>query len=332
MQLLAADIGGTHTRLQLGRWDRGTLQPGEFAVYSSEHYDGLAPIVDEFLHATSHDPIDAACFAVAGPVDHGEAKITNLPWHLRADRLGKALGVSRLQLVNDFEAAAWGLEALEIDDLVELQGGAPPAEGSHSQVLIGAGTGFGQAIILREPQGTRVLATEGGHVDFAPRDEEELALWQYLHNTMHRISYETLLSGRGLVRLFSFYCQYLDGEPNSGLLRAMAQRDPAKVISEYALANKDEMASRALDRFVRIYGAQAGNIALATKATGGVYVAGGIAPEIIKALQDGRFMEAFLAKEPMRELMQRIPVKVVTNGHLGLLGALVIAARTSNVI
>jgi glucokinase len=327
MQLLAGDIGGTRTRLQLGRWESNRLQFSEAVIYHSAAYVDLVPIVREFLSNSASGDIDAACFAVAGPVFNGEAKITNLPWALSESRLSTELGIARLRLVNDFEGAAWGVGTLSDNEVVELQRGEPPPSGLMSQVLVGAGTGFGQAIILTDGNHKTVLATEGGHVDFAPRDEEELALWQYLQQTLPRISYETLLSGQGLVRLFSFYCHYLDQQPGEALLQAMAEGDKARAISQFALSGEDPIAGRALRRFVSIYGAQAGNVALATKATGGVYIGGGIAPKILDALRQGEFMAAFLAKAPMVELLRRIPVRVIKNTAIGLSGAMVLAAR-----
>ena len=261
MMVVAGDIGGTNSRLRLAQVSNAGIGTIAEKVYPSANYPGLAPIVTQFLSeaATGERP-QAACFAVAGPVRGDQARITNLPWILEADALGAALNIDKVALINDFAAVGYGLDALGSDELVELQRGDPEPRGVRA--LIGAGTGLGQAIVVNCPETLEVLATEGGHVDFAPRNPIELQLLEYLWRDHARVTYEMLLSGQGLVRLFEFVRTTHADAPCAELLTAMQSGDAAATISEFALAGRDAIAERALDLFVSIYGAQAGNLAL----------------------------------------------------------------------
>ena len=238
--------------------------------------------------------------------------------------MGRELNIPNVRLINDFAAVGYGLSALSADDMVELQPGAPEPGGVRA--LIGAGTGLGQAIVVTCDSTVQVLATEGGHVDFAPRSLLEMQLLDYLWRDHERATYEMLLSGKGLVTLFWFLTDTQAMTPSAALVAAIRERDPAAAISEFALSGQDAVAERALELFVRIYGAQAGNLALATVPRGGLYVAGGIAPKIIAKLTSPVFMDAFHAKHPMSHLLTDIPVHVLLNTHVGLLGATQLAA------
>jgi len=323
MWVLAGDIGGTSARLQLAERQEHGWKLRNAIDYSSAEFSHLRDIVRLHLKQASLREIAAACFAVAGPVQKKSARITNLPWQLEVDDLQSALHIDSVALINDFTAVAHGLSELEPDDTVTLQQASAQRGGSIA--ILGAGTGLGQAIVKPFDDQLVVIDGEGGHVDFAPRNDEEIALLQYWLKQLGRVSYESFLSGRGLHRLFEFYSQ--SQQVNDDLARAIARGDPAAAISEYALRYKDPLAGRALQAFVRIYAAQAANLALVAKATGGVYLAGGIASKIISALQGDEFLEVFNDKPPMQHLLAGIPVYVVMNTRVGLLGALKIAKQ-----
>lgn len=321
MWVLAGDIGGTTTRLLLAERQSQTWELRTAVDYSSAEYSHLRDIVRAHLKRYELKHIHAACFAVAGPVQKQTARITNLPWQLDVVDLQQQLDIDTVALVNDFNAVAHGLSELGEDDTVTLQQATPQHGGAIA--ILGAGTGLGEAIVKPYDDQLVVIDGEGGHADFAPRNEEEIGLLQYWMNQLGRVSYETFLSGRGLVRIFEYYSQTESVEPE--LEAAMTKQDPAAAISEYALRYKDSLASRALHTFVRIYAAQAGNMALLAKATGGVYLAGGIASKIISMLQGDEFLRVFNDKPPMQHLLAAVPVHVIMNTHVGLLGALNIA-------
>jgi glucokinase len=321
MWVLAGDIGGTTTRLQLAERQTQGWQLRTAVDYSSAEYSHLRDIVRAHLKRYDLKHADAACFAVAGPVQKQTARITNLPWVLEVDDLQQQLHIDTVALINDFTAVAHGLSELSKTDTVTLQ--QANAQRGGAIAILGAGTGLGEAIVKPYDDQLVVIDGEGGHADFAPRDEEEIGLLRYWLKQLGRVSYETFLSGRGLVRIFEYYCQ--SEKVDAKLLEAMHKQDPAAVISEYAMQYKDSLASRALHTFVRIYAAQASNLALVAKATGGVYLAGGIASKIISVLQGDEFLRVFNDKPPMQHLLATIPVSVITNTHVGLLGALKIA-------
>ena len=323
MWVLAGDIGGTSTRLQLAEQQTQGWHLHAMAEYPSAEYAHLRDIVRKYLHQHDIAQVAAACFAVAGPVQQYTARITNLPWVLEVDSLQQQLGINSVALVNDFTAVAHGLSQLEDDDTVILQQATPQRDGAIA--ILGAGTGLGQAIVKPFKDQLVVIDGEGGHVDFAPRNAEEIALLQYWLPRLERVSYETFLSGKGLVRIFEFFSQ--TETINDKLSQAMNEQDPAAAITEFALRYKDPLASRAAHCFVRIYAAQAANLALVAKATGGVYLAGGIAPKLISILQGDEFLSAFNNKPPMRHLLATIPIKVIKNTQVGLLGALQLAKQ-----
>ena len=323
MWILAGDIGGTSTRLQLAQRQESEWQYLPSIEYISADYAHLRDIVREHLLQHQIDQLSAACFAVAGPVQKQTARITNLPWVLESHALQDQLHIKSVALVNDFTAVAHGLSQLKDADTVILQNAQPQRDGAIA--ILGAGTGLGQAIVKPFEDQLVVIDGEGGHVDFAPRNDEEIALLQYWLPRIERVSYETFLSGKGLTRIFEFFSQNeMVDEP---LTQAMQKQDPAAAISEFALRYKHPLASRALHCFVRIYAAQAANLALVAKATGGVYLAGGIAPKIVSLLQGDEFLQVFNDKAPMQHLLATIPVQVIMNTQVGLLGALQIARQ-----
>jgi glucokinase len=227
-------------------------------------------------------------------------------------------------LLNDFEAIGYGIEGLAEHDLVTLQTGSMDPTGTRA--VLGAGTGLGEALLVPSGAHYTVVATEGGHADFAPIDQEQTEMVRHMRRTLPRVSCESVLSGPGLVRVFSFLSER--ERPSAELIAAMESGDAAAAIGEFGLSERDRLARRALELFVRVYGAQAGNLALQCKATGGVYVAGGIAPKIVDLLRAGPFLAAFRNKPPMEPLLSQIPLHVVVNPEVGLLGAALVASRS----
>jgi len=324
MSILAGDIGGTHSRLMLVE-----NEGREFTVlyrkdYASQQYPGLAPLAEEFLHgcAPAEKP-DRACFAVAGPVHDGRVKITNLPWQLDSVSLAESLGIESVSLINDFEGVAYGISHLDEKDFAILQRGEEEEHGNC--IVLGAGTGLGQCLMTWCGDAYQVHATEGGHADFAPRDEQEISLLNALLQTLSRVSYEDLLSGRGLAAIYHYLRTKNDKSSQSHLDLAQAE-DAAAVISEKAKQG-DPLSRSAMELFMS---AHAGDVALATRANGGVYVAGGIAEKNLEFMQSGEFMQAFRYKPPMNALLERMPVRVVLNADVGLLGAAAFALRADH--
>ncbi len=320
--LLAGDIGGTKTFLRFAKAGGDILAERR---YDSQSYPGLDHILAEFVQA--HPPlfIHAACFGVAGPVSEGRAEITNLPWKIDAAAIGSQFGIPHVRLINDFQAVAYGIEALRPDDLATLQTGEPQMHGVRA--VIGAGTGLGEGFMVWREGHYEAMPSEGSHADFAPADAQQIELLRYLARHHGHVSYERLVSGAGLVSLFDFLRETGDTEVAPDLRAAMEAGDSAAAISRFALGGADRLAAEALDLFIRIYGAEAGNLALKVLARGGVYVAGGIAPQIIGKLQEGEFLRAFGAKGRFAGLLATIPVHVVLDPKVGLLGAARVAER-----
>lgn len=314
--VLAVDVGGTKTLLRL-LTDKGVVISGK--RLENDRYPHFEGLLATFLANESGHNIAAACIAVAGPVAGRQARLTNLAWHIDADRLAQELGLpwQAVRLCNDFEALATAIPALSADQSVCLQPGMP--DSSAPIAIIGAGTGLGQAYAIPDRHGNlRVVATEGGHTDFAPTDGEQQQLLSFLQSDFAHVSYERLLSGAGIVRIYQF-------------LAAVAEQPveltmPAE-ISDAALSGQNPLARRALEMFVKIYGAQAGNLALTTMPRGGMFIAGGIAPQILPILRDGPFLPAFLAKGRMQPLMKAFPVSVITDTAAGLTGASILARQ-----
>ncbi len=325
--ILAGDIGGTKALLLLASVRQGRMAPvleRRYAVASFADFSALlARFLDECRRHRGRDArLASACFGAAGPASDNRIQMTNLPWRLDAEAIAAEFGIGRVQLVNDFEAAATGVEALAPGDSATLQRGEPLPQAAR--VVIGAGTGLGVAYAL--PQGKRfqVIAGEGGHAGFAPADDEQMRLWRVLHARLGRVSVEHVVSGPGLVRIYEFLRAEL---PQAPALRESVRTEGAAAISRHALEQGDPLACRALDLFIACYGALAGDHALGVTARGGVYVAGGIAQKIFSRLAAGGFMTAFNAKGAQAQLTGRIPVQVVTTARLGLLGAALIALR-----
>ena len=323
MKVLVGDIGGTKTLLQITELEGNHVHIYHTERFASNAWTGFTPLLEEFLSTTAVRP-EKACLAVAGPVDENRARLTNLPWEdLDAISLASHFKMRSILLINDFQAIGHGIAGLTENEFATLQEGR---EYLHApRALLGAGTGLGQSILVWENGSYVPLETEGGHADFSPLNEEQDRLLQFLRIRYGHVSYERLLSGAGLVNIYQFLYSSLfpAGEP----LTINATIDPA-AISTAALNTSDPIAVRSLHLFVRIYGQQAGNLALTCLARGGVYIAGGIAPQILSVLQNGEFIQAFRSKGRMERLLVEIPVRVVLNPHVGLLGATIVATRS----
>jgi glucokinase len=320
---LAGDVGGTKTALALFEEREGRPLLVREATLPSQDFVHFIDIVKEFLATAPGGAITTAWFGVAGPVVDGCSVATNLPWRLDEKELAAALGARRVRLLNDLEAMGHGVLALPTSALLTLQAGRP--RDGH-MVLIAAGTGLGEALLIRGPAGYSVIASEGGHTDFGPRTDVETAILTRLRRAFGRVSYERLLSGPGLLNIYRCLRE-ASGEPEPPWLAArLATEDPSAAVSTVALERADPVCVQALDVFAAVYGAEAGNLALKALALGGVFLGGGIAPKIRPKLEDGTFIAAFTDKGRLTPLMEGIPVHLVLEPRAGLLGAARLAA------
>jgi len=319
--ILAGDVGGTKTLLALYAGAPGTVPPVREKTFPSRECSSLEDILLTFLAGT--EGLQGAWFAVAGPVIDGRSRITNLPWELEETRLGGALN-TRVRLLNDLEGAAHGLLFLGPEEREVLQRGA---ERGGNMAIIAAGTGLGEAFVVRAGEHAHVVASEGGHADFAPRTEMEAALLDYLRREVGHVSYERVLSGPGLYAIYRFLRDTGHAPEPAWLRERLAAGDPSATVSQIALAGEHPLCTEALDLFVSVYGAAAGNLALRSLALGGVFIGGGIAPKILAKLRAGPFMSAFRDKGRMADLLTSIEVSVVLTARLALLGAASVASR-----
>jgi glucokinase len=324
--ILAGDIGGTSSRLAFFRVENGRLSLVTERIYPSRKYKGLEQIAVAFA-ATQPARIQAACFGIPGPVLDGRVVTPNLAWVVDSNCLARELGLPSVRLINDLEANAHGVAALQPEDFVTLNPGAPGAQGNRA--VISVGTGLGEAGMFWDGTSHHPFACEGGHVDFAPRNELEADLLRYLRSKFEHISYERVLSGPGLHLIYQFLRDTRRGEEPGALAKALETTDPSAVISQAGIAGRYELCVKALELFVSFYGAEAGNLALKLMATGGVFIGGGVAPKIIKKVQSPAFMASFTAKGRMRPLLEAMPVRVIMKESTALLGAARCAAESA---
>ena len=319
--ILAGDVGGTKTLL--GLFDTADRRPSQIETrsYATPRFDSFTAILDSFAADVGRTlSIDAVAVGVAGPVIANRAALTNIDWDISAEEITARLGTRRVQLLNDLEAMGNSVEVLAADAVVSLQDGVTRADGHAA--IIAAGTGMGQACLHRVNGRLRPLPSEGGHADYAARSDRELEFARMLRELYGRAEVEHVLSGPGLLNLHRFThrggsCPILEETDDT--------RDAPARVSMAGLSGRCQGCADALRMFVDAYGAEAGNVALRGVTTAGLYVGGGIAPKILPALTSGRFMDAFLSKGPMRELLERGPVRVILNPQAGLLGAAVYA-------
>jgi glucokinase len=325
--ILAGDIGGTNTRLALFEGTPDSLSPRDIEVFPSPQFSGLPEIVRKYL-AKHNQTVEAAAFGLPGAVVDGRVETTNLPWVVDSRHLAQELHLARVDLINDLFANAHGIVLLKESDFVVLnQGTASP---TGNRVLISAGTGLGEAGLVAESGGGfRPFPSEGGHADFAPTNEIQMDLLRYLFGRFEHVSYERVLSGPGLHNIYEFLRDTKRGEEPAWLADEIKNGDPSAAIAKAGLAGSAAIAVQALDIFVSIYGAEAGNLTLKVVATAGAFIGGGIAPKIVAKLQDGTFLKAFTAKGRFQALLSNVPVRVITNDKTALFGAGRVAAMSA---
>lgn len=356
--ILAGDIGGTKTNLALYDWTTERVEPIREDSFHSADYKTLEDIIEEFLSTplpkpptesdSGEEPVEAtaetaadtlepapepikltaACFGVAGPVIDNRCRTTNLPWVIEGAALAERFNIPQVRLLNDLEATAHGILFLNPDEIVVLNAGTPPKK-KQALALIAAGTGLGECILYWDGTRYRPMPSEGGHTDFAPNSDSEIDLLRHLRGSYLHVSYERIVSGPGLHAIYEYLRDTKKNEP-TWLAEKIKVGNPAAEIAEAGLKGQAEIAKQALELFASIYGAEAGNLALKALTLDGVYVAGGIAPKLLKKLQDGSFMRGFTNKGRYKRIMSQIPVKVVMNDKTALLGAASMAAQLTS--
>ena len=331
--ILAGDVGGTKTNVGVFEVVDGVPQLVQSEKYRSPEHPGLAALLATFLTRNRGWKIDIACFGVPGPVLANRASTPNLAWEIDGALVAREAGLPAVLLINDLVATAEGISLLRDDETVVLQRGVPEAPGQEgNRALVAAGTGLGMSLLPRVGDRWISVPSEGGHADFAPRNEEEIGLLRYLRERFGRVSIERVLSGPGLFNIYS-YLRDVHRAPENPLVReALGKReDPAKVIGTAGLAaeadRRCDLCARALGIFTAVYGAVAGNLALTGTATGGVWLGGGIAPKILPRLTNGLFMQTFEAKGRFTPFLERVPVRVILNDKAAMLGAALRALR-----
>lgn len=315
--ILAGDVGGTKVNLALYDFVDGKLKHTRDKQFPAKEYGGLEEIVKEFIVS---EKITAACFGVPGPVRDGRLRLTNLPWTLDSRELAADLKIDYVFLINDLQANGYGIAELGADQICTLSEGDPRQMGNRA--LISAGTGLGECFMIWDGRDYVPYPSEGGHADYAPRNEDEIDLLRFLKQKYNgRTSQERVVSGQGLTNCYEFLREVRGIEEPSWIAERIAVEDPNAVITELAMAAKSEICEKALDMFVSAYGAEAGNLALKVLSVGGLYVGGGIAPRILEKLKDGTFMKAFTDKGRLSQLLVNMPVRVILESRTALMGA-----------
>jgi len=316
--ILAGDVGGTKVHLAVYDFVDGRLKHLRDEKFPAKEYSGLEEIVREFLGG---DKVTAACFGVPGPVRDGRLRLTNLPWTLDSRELAKDLGIAHVFLINDLEANGYGIAELQPEQIYALSDGDASQIGNRA--LVAAGTGLGEGILIWNGRMHVPFPSEGGHADFAPRNEDEIDLLRFLKQKYNgRVSFERVISGMGMTGIYEFLREVRGMEEPTWLAEKLADADdPNSVITETGLAARAEICEKTLDMFVSSYGAEAGNLALKVLSVGGLYIGGGIAPRILEKLKDGTFIKAFTDKGRLSQLLINMPVRVILESRAALLGA-----------
>ena len=340
MFLLAGDIGGTKTILRLVEVTEVTLTEKTFktvreAQYISASFPDLVPMVQEFLAQDKYIKPQSACFAIAGPVVNNTCHLTNLNWVLDAQRLEIELDIPKISLLNDFAANSFGILGLKDFDVHTLQSGE--ARDDSPIAVIGAGTGLGEAFLVPQGKKYQIFASEGGHTDFAPRNDLEIDLLRYLQKKLNieHISVERIVSGQGIVSIYQFLRDSGFAQESADIaerIRLWEQEtqktiDPAAIISQAAFKQSDRLSEKTMDIFIEAYGAETGNLALKLLSYGGIYIAGGIAAKILPLIQDGKFLKTFKDKGRVSTLIEAVPVHIVLNPQVGLVGSVLYALQ-----
>lgn len=326
--ILAGDVGGTKVHLALYNFVGGKLSPVRDEKFPAPEFACLDDVVSEFLSPEKSGQPDvrgqivACCFGCPGPVRDGRLKLTNLPWTLDSRDLQKSLGIQHIFLINDLEANGYGIPEVAPDKIFTLHSGDASSVGHRG--LIAAGTGLGECLLIWDPILRRHLPipSEGGHGDFAARNDTEIALLQYLRRSLNgRVSSERVISGIGIQNVYAFLRDDQKMDEPAWLRERMKAEDPNAVIGSCAEDGSSEICVRTIEIVTAAYGAEAGNLALKLLALGGVYLGGGIAPKILKFLSGGKFMDAFLDKGRLSPMLQTIPVRAILDDTCALLGA-----------
>jgi glucokinase len=325
--ILAGDVGGTKVHLALYNFDDGKLKPIRDQKFPAGEFPSLDEVVKHFLGENDGHPAEksgdivAACFGCPGPVRDGKIKLTNLPWELDSRLLRTSLGIEHIFLINDLEANGYGIPELSKQAIFVLHE-ADNASVGH-RALVSAGTGLGEALLIWDGKLRHIpIPSEGGHCDFAPRNEREIALLEYLQRQLKgRVSFERVVSGIGLKNIYAFLKDDQKMEEPAWLHERMENEDPNAVIGTCAEDGSSELCYETMQIFSAAYGAEAGNVALKVLSMGGVYLGGGIAPKVLKTLQSGAFTKAFLDKGRLSPVLEAIPVRVILDDTCALLGA-----------
>jgi glucokinase len=320
MIILAGDIGGTKTNLALYRYQDNSFEILGQSQFVSQNYTDFQEIITSFTTKYSSFEVDALCLGIAGPVIDGVCKTTNLPWTIEASKLQKELDIVNVYLLNDLESTAYGMLYLEDDQFVELNPKAQNAKANKA--VIAAGTGLGEAILFYDGTSYHPLGSEGGHADFAPLNplQDELLVWLRRRYPEH-VSVERVLCGDGVATLYDFLQEKENATECETMLQLKSGDDKNAIISQCAQELGDPLCVKTMQLFCEIYGAEAGNVALKSLSLGGIFVGGGIAPKILPFLEDGRFLNAFIAKGRFKEMLEKISIKVSLNQETALLGA-----------
>jgi glucokinase len=323
--ILAGDVGGTKTILALFATSKRKLRKLRERSFPSQEHSSFEAIVEEFLAEAPAGRVRRAVVGVAGPVVAGRSQVVNLRWPVDEHELARALGTRHVCVLNDVEATAWGISALSPRQLLSLTPGLRGRPGNVA--LIAAGTGLGMSILFRRGEELEPTASEGGHQEFAPRDDVEIDLLRFLRARHGRVSVERVVAGPGFSAIYEFLVATGRGSESAEMRRRLAAGDANAVVSQAGVSGDDPVAERAVEMFVSSYGAAAGDLALVARAVGGVYVGGGIAPKILPKLRSGEFLRSFRAKGRLSPFVERIPVKVILEPRTALLGAAIRAAR-----
>ena len=320
--ILAGDIGGTKVHLALYQFENGRLASTRDHKYPAHEFSSIDDIVNDFFKddASSRKDVQAACFGCPGPVRNGHLKLTNLPWTLDSRDMQKSLSIDHIFLINDLEANGYGIPELAPNAIYTLHQADPKTVGHRG--LVSAGTGLGEALLIWDGHHHTPIPSEGGHSDFAARNDQEVALFQYLRRTVKgRVSTERVVSGLGMKNIYAFLKEDQKMEEPAWLAERMQTEDPNAVIGQCGEDGSSEICAETLKIFAGCYGAEVGNVALKVLAMGGMYMGGGISPKILKTLGNGVFMEAFLDKGRMSPLLESMPVRIILDDTCALLGA-----------
>lgn len=323
--ILAGDVGGTKTRLASYNLENGKLVRREIEKFDSKAFSGLQEIVSTFL-AKRNLQVQAACFGVPGPVINGHVKLPNLPWELSEKELSAGLGIQKLRLVNDLVATAASIPHLSPDEIVTLYPGKQQRE-QRVFAVVAPGTGIGHAYLYLQEGKYHVIASEAGHIDFAPTDDEQIELYNYLKKKFGRVSVERIVCGPGLVNIFDFLRDTGKAQDGAELRERMTKEDPAAVIAQAGLDGSSDICVKALDIFISVLGSHAGNVVLMTLATAGLYFGGGIPPKIAKKFSDPKFFSNFTNKGRFVDVVGSTPVHMIADDHAAVIGAASIGSQ-----